>query len=203
MVDSEALLRVISASRTCGVHNEQKMTDIYKPHLHTPPHWFVSNAIYIVTGSVIDKKPLLDSDAKLGHFCETLIERSKILNWSLEAWAVMSNHYHFIARSPEDALSLKSLIQGVHSISAKFVNAKDAQPGRKVWHNYWDTCIRTEKSYYARMNYVMMNPVKHGLVEKPEEYPFSSYRYFIENTQRDFRQTVLSCKDDAEIEDNY
>ena len=177
--------------------------DIYKPHLHTPPHWFVSNAIYIVTGSTLHKTPLLDSSAKLANFCETLLERAHILGWSMQAWFVMSNHYHFIAQSPENALSLKALIQGVHSINAKFVNRFDGTAGRKVWYNYWDTCIKNETSFYARMNYVMMNPVKHGLVQKPEDYPFSSYKYFLDNSDPELQKMVLLCTDDAQVLDNY
>lgn len=177
--------------------------DIYKPHLHSPPHWFVSNAIYMVTGSTLYGKPLLDSDAKLINFYEALIERANILKWSLDAWVVMPTHYHFIARSPENALSLKSLIQAVHSINAKFVNGIDAKPGRKVWYNYWDSCIQSERSYYARMRYVIMNPVKHGLVQNPEDYLFSSYKYFLENSEPDFQKVVLSCTDNVQIEDNY
>lgn len=177
--------------------------DIYKPHLNTPPHWFVSNAIYIVTGSTLNKTPLLDSSAKLANFCETLLERAHILGWSMQAWFVMSNHYHFIAQSPENTLSLKALIQGVHSINAKFVNRMDGTAGRKVWYNYWDTCIKNETSFYARMNYVMMNPVKHGLVQNPEDYPFSSYKYFLENSEPEFQKLVLSCTNDAQVEDDY
>ncbi len=180
------------------------MDDVYKPHLNTPPHWFVSNAIYIVTGATLYKKLLLDSDSKRANFCETLIERAGILGWSLEAWFVMSNHYHFIARSPENALSLKALIQGVHSINAKFINRIDETPGRRVWYNYWDACIMTEESYYARLNYVICNPVKHGLVQNPEDYPFSSYRYFLENTEPDFQKLVLSQSvDDVQIMDDF
>lgn len=174
--------------------------DIYKPHKNSPPHWFVSNAIYMVTGSTLYGRPLLDSDAKLINFYETLMERAGILKWSLDAWAVMPTHYHFIARSPEDALSLKALIQGIHSINAKFVNGIDGTPGQKVWYNYWDSCIQSERSYFARMRYVMMNPVKHGLVQRPEDYPFSSYRYFLENTTPEFQKLVFSCTDDAEVE---
>ena len=174
--------------------------NIYKPHPHSPPHWFVSNATYMVTGSVLSGKPLLDSDEKLVNFCETLFERAQILNWSVEAWFVMPTHYHFIARSPENALSLKALIQGIHSINAKFVNRMDGTPGRKVWYNYWDSCIQTERSYHARMRYVMMNAVKHGLVENPEEYGFSSYRYFVENSEPDFRKLVLSCAEEVQVE---
>ena len=177
--------------------------NIYKPHKHSPPHWFVSNAIYMVTGSTLYGKPLLDTDEKLINFCETLFERANILNWTLEAWFVTSTHYHFIGRSPEDALSLKALIQGVHSINAKFVNGIDGTSGRKVWYNYWDSCIQTEASYYARIWYVLMNAVKHGLVQNPEDYQFSSYRYFVENTQPDFRKKVMSCTEDAQVEDSF
>jgi len=166
--------------------------DTYKPHKNSPPHWFVSEAIYMVTGSTLYKQPFLDSDEKRANFCQTLIERASIMGWVLQAWSVMPTHYHFIGESPQNALSLKSLIQGIHSINAKFVNKIDNTPGRKVWYNYWDTCIKTEKAYYARLNYVMTNPVKHGLVEKPEDYPFSSYKYFLENTETDFRDMIFS-----------
>jgi putative transposase len=115
----------------------------------------------------------------------------------------MPTHYHFIARSPENALSLKALVQGVHSINAKFVNRMDGIPGRKVWYNYWDSCIQSENSYCARMRYVMMNPIKHGLVHNPEDYPFSSYKYFLENSRPNFQKAVLSCNENVQIEDDY
>ncbi|HEY5729244.1 MAG TPA: transposase [Anaerolineales bacterium] len=178
--------------------------DIYKPYPHNPPHWFVSNAIYMVTGSTLYKKPFLDNEEKRANFLETLFERTKIWGWVLHAWAVMVNHYHFIAQSPENALSLKMLMQGLHSINAKFVNRMDGTPGRRIWYNYWDTCLQTETSYYMRMNYVLLNPMKHGLVENPDDYPFSSYRYFVENTELEFRTMVLSQPiDDLQIEDEF
>lgn len=178
--------------------------DIYKPHLNTPPHWFVSDTIYMVTGATLYKEQFLDSDAKRANFCETLLERAKDLNWSMKAWAIMPNHYHFIAQSPENAISLKILIQGIHSINAKLVNQIDQTPGRRVWYNYWDTCIRTEQSYYARMNYVTLNPVKHELVENPEDYPFSSYGYLLKNTEPEFQKLVLSQSIAGEkIEDDF
>ncbi len=178
--------------------------DIYKTYQHNPPHWFISNAIYMVTGSTLSKEHLLGAEEKRANFCETLIERAKVLGWVLHAWAVMKNHYHFIAQSPENALSLKLLVQGVHSITSKFINQMDNTPGRRVWYNYWDTCLQTESAYYARLNYVILNPVKHGLVQNPEEYPFSSYKYFIENSESDFRNMVLSQEiDDLQISDEF
>jgi putative transposase len=157
----------------------------------------------MVTGSTLYGKPFLNSDAKCINFYETLIERANILKWSVDAWVVMRNHYHFIARSPENALSLKALIQGIHSINAKFVNRMDRTPGRKVWYNYWDSCIQDETSYHARMRYVMMNPVKHGLVQNPEDYPFSSYKYFMENSELEFQKKIVSSIEDIQLQDDY
>lgn len=43
-----------------------------------------------------------------------------------------------------------------------------------LW-NYWDYCPRNEDDYNVRLNYLLWNPVKHGFVERIEDYPYSSY----------------------------
>ena len=63
--------------------------------------------------------------------------------------------------------------------------------GRKVWWNYWDTCIRSESDYYTRLRYVFWNPVKHGLVSAPEEYTFSNYQEFLLQWQVEFDFTDI------------
>ena len=166
--------------------------EIYKVYPHNPPHLFRPRAIYMVTGAILWKRHLLDRDEKKQHFCETLFERATLLGWEIEAWAVLSNHYHFVAQAPEEATTLKSLIQAVHSISSKYVNRLDGTPGRRVWYNYWDTCITHETSYLARLHYVHLNAMKHGVVDRAEDYPFCSYRWFIENAERDFCHRVLA-----------
>ena len=60
--------------------------------------------------------------------------------------------------------SLRDLVREIHSRTAIALNRHDATPGRKVWHNFWDTRLTHERSYFARLNYVHQNPVKHGLV---------------------------------------
>jgi putative transposase len=67
---------------------------------------------------------------------------------------------------------------------------------REVWQNYWDTCLTHEKSYLARMHYVMLNPVKHGFVADPAEYPFSSYCWFINHADQELKHKVLSSSVD-------
>lgn len=108
------------------------MEDIYKTYLHNPPHYFVSNAIYIVTGATIYNKCFLTDDKRKSLICEILFERASQLGWKLEAWAVLENHYHFVARAPENALTLGQLIRQFHSKSAVKLNKMDNTLGRKV-----------------------------------------------------------------------
>ena len=83
-----------------------------------------------------------------------------------------------------------------HMITAKEFNLQDGQPGRKVWFQYWDSKITFQKSYLARMNYVMNNPVKHGLVAQAKNYPWCSAAWFEINVPSSFSKTVGNFKTD-------
>ncbi|MEI8038649.1 MAG: hypothetical protein WCJ14_09680 [Verrucomicrobiota bacterium] len=117
----------------------------------------------------------------------------------------MANHYHWIGKSPSSgAESLGEWLGSVHRRSARFVNELDATPGRKVWHNYWETRLTFEKSYLARLHYVIQNPVKHGLVAVAADYPWCSAAWFSQNASPAFQKTVSAFKiDRLSIEDDF
>jgi len=168
------------------------MDDIYKIYPHNPPHYFVPNAMYMVTGAILHNQRLLSENRRKEFVLQTLFERANLLGWNLEAWAVLHNHYHFITQAPEDATTLEKLIRQFHSITAIQINRWDGVSDRQVWHNYWDTCLTYEKSYLARLHYVHINPVKHGLVEDAIEYPYCSYRWFIEQDDGVLKERVFA-----------
>jgi putative transposase len=101
--------------------------------------------------------------------------------WALEAWAVFSNHYHFVGHSPANrhgAASLPDMLGLLHRKTARWINRLDATPGRQVWHNFRETRLTYPKSYLARLHYVHRNPVKHGLVPVANLYPWCSAGWF-------------------------
>jgi REP element-mobilizing transposase RayT len=88
---------------------------------------------------------------------------------------VFSNHYHFVAQSPEredNAKSLGRMLSLFHEKTAKWVNRLDHAQGRQVWFNFRETTLTYEKSYLARLNYTHQNAVKHGLVSVANQYPW-------------------------------
>ena len=127
--------------------------------------------------------------------------------WRLEAWSVFSNHYHFVAHSPQDqegAHSLSRMLGVLHEKTAKWVNRVDGARGRQVWHNFRDTLLTYEKSYLARLNYVHQNAVKHGLVAVANRYPWCSAAWF-ESTARPAQvKTIYGFKTDTlRVYDEY
>ncbi|MEJ5251042.1 MAG: transposase [Chthonomonadetes bacterium] len=164
---------------------------------HSPLHLFVPNTFYMVTASTLHKQRLFNTPEKLGILQDTLFEVMQACGWRLQAWALFSNHYHFIAQSPQDGVSLDRLIQHLHSQTARAINALDGTPGRKVWFQYWDTCLTYEKSYLARLNYVHYNPVKHGLVACAEQYPFCSAKWFKEHAPAELQKILADIPYDC------
>ncbi len=168
------------------------MGGIFKVYLHNPPHYFIPDAMYMVTGAILYNQHLLRDNRRKEFVLQTLLERAAHLDWRLQAWAILNNHYHFVAKAPKDAMTLRKLIRQFHSITAIQLNKWDQTPGRQIWCNYWDSCLAYERSYLARLHYVHMNPVKHGLVENAIDYPFCSYGWFIEQGDETLKRQVFA-----------
>jgi len=137
---------------------------------HAPLHRFDESGTFMVTGGTYRKEHFLDADAKLDLVRDTLFAVADEFGWPLQAWAILSNHYHFVAVSPDDATTLRSLIGKLHMLTAKELNRIDGAPGRRVWYQYWDSRITYERSYLARLHYVHTNPVHHGVVQDAAGY---------------------------------
>ena len=125
-----------------------------------------------------------------------MFELSDRYRWQLQAWAIFSNHYHFVGISPEEPKSLKTMLNQFHSLSAETVNRWDKKHDRKVWFQFWDTHLTYEKSYMARLNYVHQNPVRHKLVPVANLYDWCSASWFEGKAKSSFVKAVYGFKTD-------
>ena len=155
-------------------------------------HCLGAKGIYMVTGATYLKQHFFKGPERLELFHDGLLVFAERYGWELQAWAVFSNHYHFVAASPDDAATLRGLIRDFHSGTARELNRMDGVEGRKVMIQFWDSGITFEKSYLAPLNYVMHNPVRHGLVRLSSDYPWCSLGWFESSVSRSFFDTVRS-----------
>ena len=171
---------------------------------HAPLHRLDERGTYIVTAGTYGKAHHFATRGRLDLLQQVLLDRVSHHGWALQAWAIFSNHYHFVAASADSPVRITTVIREVHSITAREINRLDGSPGRKVWHNYWDTRLTFEESYLARLKYVMNNPVRHGLAPRAELYAWCSAAWFERSAERQFHERVMAMRCDAvRVEDGY
>ncbi len=88
----------------------------------------------------------------------------------------MPDHVHCIIQPAQDAervwVSISTIMRSIKGIAARRVNQLFGSAGA-VWQDEsWDRIIRDEDEMVQKLAYMMHNPVKAGLVQRPEEYEF-------------------------------
>jgi len=158
----------------------------------------------MVTAGTHHKEHFFRGDDHLDLLESSLLHHAKQYGWQLEAWAVFSNHYHFVGRPPVNAESLKQFVTHLHADSARAANKLDGVPSRKVWHNFWDTRLTFERSYLARLNYVHHNAVHHGLAPVANQYRWCSATWFERTCTPSAVKTIYSLKiDQLKVPDDF
>ncbi|MBS0659516.1 MAG: transposase [Verrucomicrobia bacterium] len=161
---------------------------------HAPPHRLAAAGVYLVTSRTRGRIPHLASTARREAFQALLLASAHEAGWRLEAWAILSNHFHFIAHSPDgapSAASLRILVRKLHGLSTMRWNQEDGTPGRaRLWHNFRETHLTLQRGYLARLNYVHQNAVHHRLVRHAAEYPWCSAVAFREAVTPAWERTI-------------
>jgi putative transposase len=151
----------------------------------------------MITAGTYGKEHHFRSSARLDLLVTMLREHCIEYAADLHARAVFSNHYHMVVTAPSgEPERLRTMLSRLHERSAKAVNRDDGITGRKVWYQFWDTALTYERSYLARMNYVISNPVRHGLVKDATAYPWCSAGWFEQSARPAFLKTVLAIRSD-------
>ena len=78
----------------------------------------------------------LHSSVRLDFFLESLFAYAVEFRWDLRAWAVLENHYHFIAASPPEPGLLAKFLGRLHMQTVRQLNMWDNAPARKVWFQF-------------------------------------------------------------------
>jgi putative transposase len=92
--------------------------------------------------------------------------------YRLSAYVVMSNHVHILVW-PKALLPI--ITKSIKGYTARECNKLLARTGERFWQDEsFDHSVRNEDEFYRIKRYIERNPVKAGLVESPEEWPWSS-----------------------------
>jgi len=84
----------------------------------------------------------------------------------------MPDHLHLIV-APKDPVTISSIMNRIKSAEAKRLMVSGLKPP-VWWRRFFDRVMRDDEMLLATLNYIQENPVRKGIVEKAEEYSFSS-----------------------------
>src|SRR5439155_23569018 len=110
---------------------------------------------------------------RMESFSTQMLETLQSLCEHIAAWCVLPNHYHALVHT-HNLLEVLSALGKLHGRTSRAWNLEDGRQGRKVWCNCVETVMKSDRHYWATLNYVHHNPVHHGLVERWQDWPFSS-----------------------------
>ena len=91
---------------------------------------------------------------------------------SIWAYCLMTNHVHVVA-VPQAADSLARTLRDAHQAYAVYQNRRQDQNGH-LWQGRFFSCVLDDLHQWAAVRYVEQNPVRAGLVERCEDYEWSS-----------------------------
>ena len=86
---------------------------------HAPPHHFEEGQVYFVSAGMLHKKHHFSPDEHRAYQQERLLSALDRNGWLVQAWAVLSNHYHFVAETPEGVTPLGRVLRDLHSETAR------------------------------------------------------------------------------------
>jgi putative transposase len=118
------------------------------------------------------------SDADRRFFLRRLTDRAHQYEIDVLAWCLMSNHFHLIAiprREDSFALGLRALL----SEYSLRMNTLRGEIRGHAWQSRYYSCALRRRHLWMALRYVELNPVRANLVEKPEQYLWSSARYHL------------------------
>jgi len=175
---------------------------------HRPPHIYQDNTCYFISAGTFHKKRHFDTNAKKKLIKNALTSAINRYEYSLYAWTILGDHYHLLIKTKVGAL-LPKFIGAIHGKSAIELNKLEQIPGRQIWYQYWDYCIRDKEDFWRHFNYIHHNPVKHGYVKEQSlvaDYPFSSYKIWLERKGKEWLNDCLAqypIIDFTKEEDNF
>ena len=94
-------------------------------------------------------------------------------DYLLHEFVLMPNHLHLML-TPGKSTTLERAMQLIKGGSSRVIH-KQRGHNMKVWQpGFHEGTIRDSQDYLTKMSYIHMNPVRAGLAERPEQWPFSS-----------------------------
>ncbi len=134
----------------------------------------LAGALYHVTSRGDRRAAIYEDEEDRDSFLATLGETVQRFNWLCHAYCLMTNHYHLVVETPDGNLS-----KGMRQLNGVFTQACNRRHGRTghLFQGRFKGILVDKDSYLLELTrYVVLNPVRAGMVKQAGDWPWSSFR---------------------------
>jgi REP element-mobilizing transposase RayT len=125
---------------------------------------------------------IFEKDKDKEHFLQILQKVIAKFGIELHAYCIMGNHYHLLMSIPHGTLS--KVMHTVQSSYGSYQQRERGWIGHVFAGRYKSLCVEKEGYLLELSRYIHLNPVRAKLVKMPEEYLWSSYRFYMGKDKR-------------------
>jgi len=130
-------------------------------------------AVYHISSRGNEKKPVFKDDEDRETFFRILVHVNKRYHWLCPAYCLMDNHYHLLVETPDGNLSLG--MRQLNGVYTQAFNKRRNRTGHLFQGRYKAILIQKDSHLLEVCRYVVLNPIRARIVEKPEDWKWSSY----------------------------
>ena len=141
-----------------------------------------AGALYHVTSRGDRRDDIYEDDADRTNFLSVLTDVCETYNWVCHAYCQMSNHYHLLIETPDANLS-KGMRQ-LNGVYTQWFNRAHGRVGHVFQGRYKAILVEKESYLLELSRYIVLNPVRAGMVRSARHWRWSSYRATVGETQK-------------------
>jgi putative transposase len=138
-----------------------------------PPRDLVAGGVYHVYARGVRRLPIFVEAADRKQYLVQLGGIATDLRWSVLAYCLMDNHVHLLVKTPKPDLATG--IKWLHGGYARYVNTRQGWVGHAFQGRYGCSRATSAGALWYMACYVVLNPVRAGMVATPEAYEWSSH----------------------------
>ena len=129
--------------------------------------------VYHIMIRGINKQDIFYEARDYIKFIDIIFDVREKLDFDLLAYCLMSNHVHFLIMEKE--VSIGEVMKRIAGKYALWFNKKYDRVGHLFQDRFRSEAIDSDQYFLSVLKYIHMNPVKGGICNRPDEYPYSSF----------------------------
>ena len=137
---------------------------------------YLNTEYFHVMTQGINKSYIFNDEIDIKLYIKNMYELNKVHDINIISYCIMGNHAHMLLNTKV----VDNLSKYMHDLNTKYAcyyNNKNDRVGYVFRDRFKAEGIYSEKQLFNCIKYIYDNPVKAGICEKPEDYPYTNYKF--------------------------